>query len=87
MRSYVEVVNMTNEIQDLQAIYQEIDNEKDIISICSFCQNLKDTEGKWQEELHPFQIPPEILLSHGICPRCAKKYYPREYQRAISKGI
>jgi two-component system, chemotaxis family, chemotaxis protein CheY len=46
-----------------------------IIPICSYCKGIRDDKGVWHMvEKYLTQIS-DILLSHGICPECMKKYY------------
>jgi len=40
------------------------------VSICAYCQKLKDTEGNWQHLADFFSHRVGITLSHGICPQC-----------------
>jgi hypothetical protein len=47
-----------------------------LITICAWCNKIRDTEGRWQQQLvTAFQADREATLSHGICPECADKSY------------
>ncbi len=83
----VRLLKMTNEVKKFPNIYLEIDNNSEIISICSYCNNLRNSEGEWTKNLYPYSSSSNILLSHGICPSCAKIHFPKEYELAIQRDI
>jgi hypothetical protein len=90
-----EINKMTDQRQNFQAVYQQIDTSSKIVSVCSYCNSQKNDNGLWvmapslqQESLtYDRGHTAEVLFSHGICPSCAQKHFPIEYQRAISKNI
>ncbi len=48
----------------------------DILHICSFCKNIRDEEGNWQNFEEFFRQRAAVEFSHGICDSCLKLHYP-----------
>ena len=44
------------------------------LSICASCRKIKDEHGDWVLLEHYLADNSEVLLSHGICPECYKKF-------------
>lgn len=56
----------------------ELSELRKIVSICSFCNKLKDNDGKWHR-IEPYMGKYfNISFSHGVCPDCGKEHYPDE---------
>ncbi len=53
---------------------REIKLLEGIIPICSHCKKILDKED-WKSLEEYLSNKSEALLSHGVCPECAKKYY------------
>lgn len=57
----------------------EIQAFRGIVTICSQCKSIKDSENNWNP-IEKFLIRhPKADFSHGICPECMKKLYPDFY--------
>ena len=57
--------------------YQErIEKLRGIIPICSFCRQIRDDEGYWNQIEAYMEKYSDVDFSHSICPKCAKKHYP-----------
>ncbi len=54
----------------------EIHRLRGILPICCFCKKIRDDAGYWQAVENYIADHSEALLSHGICPACARKHYP-----------
>ncbi len=63
-------------LRQLQEAQDNIKALESIIPICSFCKNIRDDEGYW-EQLEKFMGDKYFAtFSHGVCPDCMKKHYP-----------
>lgn len=49
----------------------------DLLVLCCACSRLKNDHGKWSKRVVRASDFPETDFSHGICPSCLKKLYPR----------
>jgi hypothetical protein len=47
-----------------------------LIPICSACRRIRDDQGFWSHLEEYLSKHSEAMLSHGICPECARKLYP-----------
>lgn len=48
-------------------------------SVCASCKRVREEDGQWTV---PSSIElPGVHVSHGICPDCTKKLYPKLYGR------
>ncbi len=48
-----------------------------LIPICAACKNIRDDSGYWSQIESYIRDHSEAEFSHGICPDCAKKLYPK----------
>ncbi|MBC8317558.1 MAG: hypothetical protein H8E41_06600 [Desulfobulbaceae bacterium] len=63
-------------ITDLQEALKEIKALQGILPICSFCKQIRDDEGYWQQVDHYIGEHSDAQFSHSICPQCMKENYP-----------
>ena len=50
-----------------------------MLPICAACKRIRDDKGYWNQIESYIQQHSEAEFSHGICPECAKKIYPKYY--------
>ncbi len=46
-----------------------------ILPTCSFCKDIRDEDGEWEQIESYVSRHSEASFSHGICPGCAEKHY------------
>jgi len=71
---------LKEQARDPSVILEVCGADQPFITMCSYCGDLKDREGKWQAlereitstDLFSVQSLPKI--SHGMCPDCAKNF-------------
>ena len=63
-------------ISDLQKTLSEIKTLRGFLPICSHCKKIRDDKGYWEKIEGYIQKHSDAEFSHGICPECAKKYFP-----------
>lgn len=64
------------DITSLRNALDEVKTLRGLLPICSYCKNIRTDKGAWQKVEEYVQDRSEAEFSHGICPDCAKKYYP-----------
>ncbi|MCK4742635.1 MAG: PAS domain S-box protein [Sulfuriflexus sp.] len=64
---------LKNKTEKLQAALEEIKTLQGIIPICSYCHNIRDDEGAWEQMESYISKHTEARFSHGICPKCLAK--------------
>ncbi len=73
-------------IKELQETLNEIETLRGILPICSFCKNIRNDEGYYEEIESYIKHHSKADFSHTICPVCMKKHYPEEYKILKKKG-
>ncbi len=68
-------------ISDLQSALANVKKLSGLLPICSSCKKIRDDEGYWQEVERYLAEHSEAEFTHGICPECAKKFYPALYKK------
>ena len=72
------------------ALKEAMDNIKvlqGLLPICASCKNIRSDSGNWKQMEEYISEHSEAQFSHGICPDCQQKLYPRIYKRLQEKGI
>ena len=59
--------------EKLEKALSEIKTLQGIIPICSYCHNMRDNEGSWNQIAAYISAHTEAQFSHGICPKCLIK--------------
>jgi hypothetical protein len=71
---------MNNELgeknKQLSDYLSEIKTLRGLVPICSFCKNIRNDEGYWQEVENYLTQRLKAEFTHGVCPECKKKHYP-----------
>ncbi|MBU1139918.1 MAG: hypothetical protein KKD01_17400 [Proteobacteria bacterium] len=70
------MILILEDITKLAAAEKEVKKLAGLIPICSYCKNIRDDKGYWNQLEKYIQDHSEVEFSHGICQECAKKYYP-----------
>jgi PAS domain S-box-containing protein len=52
---------------------------KGLMPICASCKRIRDDKGYWNQIESYIQQHSDAEFSHGICPECAKRIYPKYY--------
>lgn len=68
---------LATEHRQLQLALDDIKTLRGILPICSYCKQIRDDEGYWNEVETYISAHTDALFSHGICPVCREKNFPR----------
>ena len=63
-------------IGELQKAFSEIKTLRGILPICSYCKQIRDDKGYWNQIEDNIRDHSEAEFSHGICQVCVKKHFP-----------
>ncbi|MCI5146188.1 MAG: response regulator [Candidatus Electrothrix sp. AR3] len=58
---------------ELEQALAEIKTLAGILPICSYCKQIRNDEGYWQQVEEYISEHSEAMFSHGLCPDCYKK--------------
>ena len=75
-RKFDGTVIILEDITSLKNALDEVRTLRGFLPICSHCKNIRDDKGFWQKVENYVSEHSDAEFSHGICPDCAKKYYP-----------
>ena len=59
--------------EELERAMNEVETLRGILPICSYCKDIRDDKGSWQQLEHYITDRSDAAFSHGICPGCLKK--------------
>jgi hypothetical protein len=62
--------------KELEKALAEIKQLKGIIPICAACKKIRDDKGYWHQVESYVRDHSGAEFSHGMCPDCAKEWYP-----------
>ena len=84
LSNYVTNIKMLNAEKDevikkLNTALDEIKTLKGILPICASCKKIRDDKGYWNQIESYIKEHSEAEFSHGLCPECAGKLYPKYY--------
>ncbi len=75
-------------IDELNLKIHENKQLKSILPICSNCKKIHDDKSnKWDDFDKYIHENTNSKISHGLCPDCIKKLYPREYKSLKEKKL
>lgn len=61
---------------ELQETLKKVRTLTGLLPICSCCKKIRDDKGYWNQLEAFITKHSQAEFSHGICPECAKKFYP-----------
>lgn len=65
-------------IGELQDALANIKKLSGLIPICASCKSIRDDEGYWRQLEQYISEHSEANFTHGICPECMTKLYPKQ---------
>ena len=69
-------------IQELHEALTEVKTLGDLVPICSGCKKIRDHQNCWKPLELYFREHLNVKFTHGFCPECTPKFYPR-YSKAL----
>jgi hypothetical protein len=72
-------------IAELQGALAKIKTLKGMLPICASCKKVRDDKGYWSQIEAYISEHSEAEFSHGLCPECAQKLYPKYYTEEMDK--
>jgi PAS domain S-box-containing protein len=69
-------------INELKTALENVRTLSGLIPICAHCKKIRDDKGYWNQLEKYLVERTDVKLTHGICPDCAKLYYPGYTEKA-----
>jgi hypothetical protein len=67
-------------IDQLQEALGKVNLLSGMLPICSYCKKIRDDRGSWNQIESYICQHSDAEFSHGICPGCAKEFYPQYFK-------
>ncbi len=77
--------DLKTNIEELEKALDEVKTLRGILPICSSCKKIRDDNNNWVQMEVYVRDRTEADFSHGICPDCVKKLYPKFADKVLSK--
>jgi len=71
-----EVAERQKLIHELEEALSQIKTLRGIVPICSYCKQIRDDQGYWNQLEAYISKHSSAEFSHGICPKCMKELFP-----------
>jgi hypothetical protein len=68
-------------INELRNALAKVKALSGLLSICASCNKIRDDEGKWNHLEIYISEHSDADFSHGLCPECVRKLYPKFYKK------
>lgn len=65
-------------VTELQAALSRVHVLSGMLPICASCKKIRDDDGYWEQVEVYVQRHSDAQFSHGLCPACMLKIYPKE---------
>jgi PAS domain S-box-containing protein len=69
-------------IGDLQKALADVKTLRGLLPICAHCKKIRDDQGYWNRIETFIRARSEAEFTHGICPDCAREFYPDDEEEA-----
>jgi phosphoserine phosphatase RsbU/P len=70
------ILGLTTQVRQLEGL----------ISICSYCNRIRQDDNVYEKIEDYIEKHSQAVFSHGICPECVKKHFPRSANVSIKKS-
>lgn len=77
LSSVIDITSMKETIASLQEALKEVQLLSGLLPICAWCKKIKDEHEVWQPLESYISAHSEAKFSHGLCPGCMRKLYPK----------
>lgn len=68
-------------IHELRNALAKVKTLSGLLPICASCNKIRDDEGNWNQLEIYISEHSDVDFSHGLCPECVKKLYPKFYKK------
>lgn len=83
-RDITDLKELAHEREQLILAYEDalanIKTLKGLMPICASCKRIRDDKGYWNQIEAYISMHSDAEFSHGLCPECAMKLYPKYYE-------
>jgi CheY-like chemotaxis protein len=73
-------------ISELQEALATIKTLRGLIPICAWCKQIRNDKGYWQAVEQYIEEHSDVEFTHGMCPECQKKFFPKSLKSRKAGG-
>jgi len=73
-RTLLEKDQLIGQLQEALAHVQTLSG---LLPICASCKHIRDDKGYWHQVESYIQQHSSAVFTHGLCPKCSQKIYPK----------
>lgn len=77
LQSFQDITSRIEAEQELKEAIKKIDLLHGILPMCSYCKKVRDDKGYWKQVESYISDHSNLDFSHGICPDCKGRHFPR----------
>lgn len=76
--SCIDITDKKTAQDELKAARErELQNLRGLLPVCASCKKVRNSKGYWDRVEKYLSEHSQVDVSHGICPECAEKLYPK----------
>ena len=64
-------------IGQLRETLADVKTLSGLLPICASCKHIRDDRGYWHQVESYIQQHSSAVFTHGLCPKCSQKIYPK----------
>lgn len=64
-------------INQLRETLDDVKTLSGLLPICASCKHIRDDKGYWHQVENYIQQHSSAVFTHGLCPKCSRKIYPK----------
>lgn len=73
-------------LTSLQEALENVKTLRSLLPICAGCKKIRDEAGYWSQLESYFSLHGDISFTHGLCPDCARVYFPKQEKDPSEPG-
>jgi CheY-like chemotaxis protein len=75
-------LELQHKIDELHVAIDKIQTLEGLLPMCSYCNKIRTHDETWVKIDTYVQQHTKADISHGVCPECMRKYYPKIYNKS-----
>lgn len=79
----VTVEELKTKNKELESALSEVKNLQGLLPICLHCKKIRDDKGYWNQIEVYIRDHSNAEFTHGMCPDCAKQFYPEFFGEGV----
>jgi phosphoserine phosphatase RsbU/P len=78
---------LSDRVEELEDALAQVKKLQGILPICMHCHRIRTDRESWERIENYIQDHSEAEFSHGLCPECLEKHYPKTGPEEVDDGL